>query len=69
MAIPKVSIITPSYNSVRFIEDTLKSVRAQDYPQLEHIVMDGGSTDGTVEILELYQGTYDLIWQSATDRP
>jgi glycosyltransferase involved in cell wall biosynthesis len=67
MARPKVSIITPSYNSVRFIENTIKSVQAQDYPHLEHIVMDGGSTDGSLEILMRYQGIYNLNWRSEPD--
>ena len=49
---PLVSIVTPCLNSARFIEATIQSVLAQDYPRIEHIVMDGGSTDGTLDILK-----------------
>jgi len=57
----KVSIITPSLNQGEFIEDTIKSVLDQTYPNIEYIVVDGGSTDSTVEVLEKYRGYFHLI--------
>jgi glycosyltransferase involved in cell wall biosynthesis len=67
MTQPLVSIVTPSYNQARFIEDTLDSIKNQTYSNVEHIVMDGGSDDGTVEILEEYEDTYNLQWVSEPD--
>jgi glycosyltransferase involved in cell wall biosynthesis len=64
-AAPLVSVVTPSYNSVAFIWDTIESVRGQDYPSIEHIVMDGGSTDGTLDVLRQYP---HLTWVSGPDR-
>jgi glycosyltransferase involved in cell wall biosynthesis len=52
---PKISIVTPSFNQGRYIEEMLLSVRNQGYPNAEHIVMDGGSTDGTMEVVERYR--------------
>jgi glycosyltransferase involved in cell wall biosynthesis len=54
--LPTISIITPCLNAAGTIEEALASVRAQDYPGIEHVVVDGGSTDGTVEILERTEG-------------
>lgn len=52
---PLVSIVTPSYNSGKFIENCIKSVLNQDYPYIEHIIQDGSSTDRTKKILKIYQ--------------
>ena len=62
---PLVSIVTPSFNKSRFIAKTIESVVAQDYAKIEHIVIDGNSTDGTQEILARYS---KLIWVSEPDR-
>lgn len=62
---PLVSIVTPSFNSAEYIERTILSVKAQDYPNLEHIVVDGGSKDGTVKILKKYK---HLKWVSEKDK-
>jgi glycosyltransferase involved in cell wall biosynthesis len=63
--LPTLTIVTPCLNAAATIEATLASVRAQDYPHLEHIVVDGGSTDGTLEILERAEG---IRWISEPDR-
>src|SRR3989338_2899361 len=74
---PLVSVVIPCLNGVRFLDNTIDSVLRQDYPHIECIVVDGGSEDGTVEILKTYgdkirwvsepdQGTSDAInkgWQ------
>lgn len=63
---PLVSVLTPSFNQARWLVDTLRSVARQTYPHIEHIVMDGGSTDGTVELLA--QAGPRVIWKSEPDR-
>jgi len=61
----RISILTPSYNQVEYIEQNIRSVIRQDYPNSEHIVIDGGSTDGTLAILKKYP---HLRWISERDR-
>jgi len=65
---PLISIVTPSYNQGKFIEDTLLSVKNQKYTNIEHIVVDGGSTDKTLDILEKNEGKYNLKWISEPDK-
>lgn len=63
---PKISIITPSYNQAQFIEATIRSVLLQGYPNLEYIIIDGDSTDRSVEIIKKYEQNIDY-WISKPD--
>ena len=58
---PKISIVTPSFNQGEFVEETILSVIHQEYPNLEHLFIDGGSTDNTMEIVERYADRFQYI--------
>jgi glycosyltransferase involved in cell wall biosynthesis len=65
--LPRISIVTPSLNQSSFLEQAILSVHHQDYPAVEHIVIDGGSTDGSVEVLERYDDVLKF-WRSSPDQ-
>jgi glycosyltransferase involved in cell wall biosynthesis len=64
--LPLVSIVTPSYNMAEYLPETIESVFSQDYPHIEYLVIDGGSTDATLQILDRYAGR--LTYSSDPDR-
>ncbi len=63
---PKISIVTPSFNQALFLEECIDSILSQNYPNIEYVIMDGGSTDGSVEIIKKYE-KYLTYWQSQPD--
>jgi glycosyltransferase involved in cell wall biosynthesis len=64
----KISIVTPVYNCEKYIEKCILSIKNQDYDNYEHIIVDGQSTDGTLDIVRKYDGTYPMRWISETDK-
>src|SRR5918912_1452809 len=66
MALPRISVVVPSLNQARFLGEALDSVLSQGYPGLELIVMDGGSTDDSLEVIRAHEGRI-AYWQSRPD--
>lgn len=63
----KITIVTATFNSAKTLEQTITSIVAQDYPNIEYIIVDGSSVDGTLDIIKKYEGMIDLRWISEPD--
>src|SRR6266849_8736336 len=66
-SLPKISLITPVFNSARYIEQTIRSALSQNYPNLEYFIIDGGSTDGSIDIIRKYESQISG-WLSEPDK-
>ncbi|HJQ94455.1 MAG TPA: glycosyltransferase, partial [Acidimicrobiia bacterium] len=66
-ALPSISVVTPSFNQGRFLPETMESIHGQGYPRLEHIVIDGGSSDESVSVIKRYEGQL-AYWVSEPDQ-
>lgn len=64
---PRVSIVTPVYNRKKYLETCILSIMRQTYDNVEHIIVDGGSTDGTLDVIKKYEGKYNMRWISEKD--
>ena len=67
MQYPKITIVTPNFNGAKYLEATIKSIINQDYPNLEYIIIDGGSTDSSIDIIKRYEN-YLFYWESEKDK-
>lgn len=62
-----MTVVTPSFNQGHFIEDTILSIKNQNYPNIEHLIIDGGSNDDTLNVIKKYEKTYNMRWISEPD--